>query len=110
MDQAPSANSHDEAFKLLNDTLNQVEDELTDIPFQPDMWQTDGRMYPPQEDNAREVEDRGDVIRYRHKAHNTFIRDNGAIEIRDANEKLLFEKAGADGRKVDFQLPKNGGE
>jgi hypothetical protein len=108
MDQAPSASSHDEAFKLLNDTLNQVEDELTDIPFQPDMWQTDGRMYPPQEDNARAVEDRGDVIRYRHKAHNTFIRDNGAIEIRDANEKLLFEKAGADGRKVDFQLPKNG--
>lgn len=102
LEQAPPARSHDEAFKLLRDTLNQVEDELTDIPFQPDLWQTDGRMYPPEEDNAREVEGREDVIRYRHKAHNTFIRDNGAIEIRDVSGTVLFAKPGSDGRAVDL--------
>lgn len=110
LQESPPASSHDEAFTLLSDTLNQVEDEFTDIPFQPDQWQTDGRMYPPEEDNAREVERRADVIRYRHKAHNTFIRDNGAIEIRDVNGELLFEKPGSDGRSVDLQLPESDGD
>jgi hypothetical protein len=110
LQKSTPANSHDEAFRLLSDTLNQVEDELTDIPFQPEQWQTDGRMYPPEEDNARELEGRSDVIRYRHKAHNTFIRDNGAIEIRDVSGELLFEKSGSDGRSVDLQLPKSDGD
>ncbi len=96
------ASSHDEAFSLLSDTLNQVEDEFTNIPFQPEHWQTDGRMYPPEEDNARDVEGRSDVIRYRHKAHNTFIRDNGAIKIQDVDGKVLFEKLGSDGRGVEL--------
>lgn len=98
----PLAKSHDEAFKFLTDTLNQVEDELSDIPFRPEHWQTDGRMYPPEEDNAREVEGRGDLIRYRHKAHNTLIRDNGAMQIRDVNGGLLFDRPGKDGQSVDL--------
>jgi hypothetical protein len=65
--------------------------------------QTDGRMYPPEEDNAREVEERGDVIRYRHKAHNTFLRDNGAMEIQDVDGKVFFEKLGSDGRGVELK-------
>ena len=103
LEKSKPASSHDEAFKLLSDTLNQVEDEFTNIPFQPEHWQTDGRMYPPEDDNAREVEGRSDVIRYRHKAHNTFIRDNGAIEIQDVDGEVLFEKCGSDGRGVDVQ-------
>jgi len=98
--QAPCVGSHDEAFDLLCRTLNKVEDELTDIPFQPDNWETDGRMYPPKDDNARDVSGRIDVIRYRHKAHSTFIRDNGAIEIQTVEGAVLFEKPGSDGRGV----------
>lgn len=101
--KSPPASTHDEALQLLSDTLNQVEDEFTEIPFQPDQWQFDGRMYPPEEDNAREVAGRGDIIRYRHRTHNTFIRDNGAIEIRNTSGELLFEKSGSDGRGVDLQ-------
>jgi hypothetical protein len=105
--KSPPANSHDDALRLLSDTLNQVEDEFTDIPFQPERWQTDGRMYPPEDDNARAVDGGGDVIRYRHRAHNTFIRDNGAIEIQDIDGKVLFEKSGSDGRSVDLPKPQS---
>ncbi|EAQ77619.1 hypothetical protein [Blastopirellula marina] len=97
-----SASSHDEAFALLSNTLNKVEDELTDILSQPDRWQSDGRMYPPREDNARDVDGRCDVIRYRHKGHNTFVRENGAIEIQDLAGSLLFKKLGSDGRGVEL--------
>lgn len=100
--KASPATSHDEAFKLLSGTLNQVENEFTNIPFQPEHWQTDGRMYLPDEDNAREVEARSDVVRYRHKAHNTFIRGNGAMEIQDIKGNVLFEKLGSDGRGVEL--------
>lgn len=100
--QAPCVGSHDEAFDLLCRTLNDVEDELTDIPFQPENWQSDGRMYPPEEDNAREVSGRHDVTRYRHKGHSTFIRDNGAIEIQEVSGTVLFEKPGADGHGVEL--------
>ena len=102
LQKSTPASSHDEAFLLLRDTLNQVEDEFTNISFQPEHWQTDGRMYPPEEDNAREVDGRSDIIRYRHKGHNTFIRCNGAIEIRDVDGEVLFQKCGADGRRVDL--------
>jgi hypothetical protein len=52
--------------------------------------------------DAEDVEGRSDVIRYRHKAHNTFIRDNGAIKIQDVDGKVLFEKLGSDGRGVEL--------
>jgi hypothetical protein len=107
--QSPTASSHDEALTLLSETLNAVEDEMSDIPHQPDRWQTDGRMYPPQEDNARGLEERSDVTRYRSKGHNTYIRDNGAIEIQDINGATLFEKPGLDGRGVELQTPDRDG-
>lgn len=100
---APPARTAHEAYCLLGDTLNQVEDELTDIPFVPENWQTDGRMYPPQADAARDVPGRDDLVRYRSKAHSTYIRDNGAIEIHDASGQVLFSKLGADGRGVELQ-------
>ena len=50
---APSAPDGESAFKLLEDTLNEVEDEWIDIPFNPDHWQSDGRLYPPQRDSVR---------------------------------------------------------
>lgn len=97
---APSASDTDEAFRQIGDILNAVEDELTSIPFDPDNWQHDGRMYPPQEDGRRAVSGRADVARYRSKGHSTLIGSNGAIEIRDGRGRVIFGKPGADGRVI----------
>jgi hypothetical protein len=98
---AANVASHSEALSLIADVLTAVEDEMTDIPNRPGNWQTDGRMYPPEPDSEREVDDRPDLTRYRSRGHNTFIRDNGAIEIRTVRGQLLFSKPGQDGRGVN---------
>jgi hypothetical protein len=97
----PRARSFAEAYEQLCSILNEVEDELTAIPFNPDNWQTDGRMYPPQPDSMREVDGHPEVRRFRSRAHNTFIGDNGSIEIQVASSKAVaFSKPGEDSRGV----------
>ncbi len=99
---APAAESIAQALILLSTLLAEVEDELSDIPNSPQNWQTDGRMYPPQMDSARDVPGRSDLVRFRSRGHNTFVRENGAIEIRDLQNSMLFCKFGADGRGVEL--------
>lgn len=101
LESADAVANADEAFALISETLTAVEDEMTDIPNDPASWQTDGRMYPPQADNARDVDNRPDLVRYRSRGHNTLIRDNGAIEISDLQGTVLLSKPGQDGRGVN---------
>jgi hypothetical protein len=97
----PLAATGDEAKRVIDDTLNAVEDELTDIPFNPLNWRTDGRMYPVQEDNANDLEGHADVTSYRSRKHETLIRKNGAFEIRDVRTQEVFvSKPGSDGKGV----------
>jgi hypothetical protein len=100
LEDANPAHSADEALQLIASTLNAVEDELTNIPADPERWMTDGRMYPPQPDSRREVVGHPAVSRYRSRRHNTFVAGNGAVEIRDLDDRVLFRKAGADGTHV----------
>ncbi len=99
---APPVESAADALALLSTVLNKVENDMSDIPYAPRNWLTDGRMYPPQMDSAREVPGREDLIRFRSRGHHTFVRDNGAIEIRDLQSNKLFHKLGADGCGVEI--------
>jgi hypothetical protein len=98
--KATPASSHAEARDLLERTLNQVEDEYSGVPFDPNNWASDGRFYPPQDDKASEVERYPNVIVYRSKRHDTFIGQNGAIEIRGVDGTVELTKSGADGNGV----------
>jgi hypothetical protein len=103
----PPAKSHDEAYKQLADSMNKVKDAESGMPFHPERWATDGRLYPPQEDRRLPIPDRPDIAGYRSLGHTTYIGDNGAIEIQTAvpkgqegKGKVIFSKQGADGRGV----------
>jgi len=85
---------------LLSSILNSVEDELSGVPFDPSKWQSDGRMYPPQDDSRRHVVGYPNVTRFRSRRHNTFIGENGSIEIVELGGAVLLRKHGADGKHV----------
>jgi hypothetical protein len=100
---APPAASHDEAYALLCDTIDAVEDELTTTPNIPANWMTDDRIYPPQSDRRFSVKGRSDLKRYESRKQNTFIRYNGAITtVAKGVKVVLFDKPGADGRGTDL--------
>jgi hypothetical protein len=73
---------------------------MTSIPFDPPKWKIDGRMYPPQMDNAYPVDGHPSVLRFRSRLHNTFIESNGAIEIRTHVGITILTKSGSDGQSV----------
>jgi hypothetical protein len=103
LEAAPRVSTRNEAIELLRGILNGVEDEMTDIPDMPKNARTDGRMYPPQGDSARNVSGRSDLVRYRSRGHNTYVRQNGAMEIRDLTATVIISKAGADGVGVELE-------
>lgn len=89
------------AMELISTVLNTVEDQLSGVPYNPAAWMSDGRMYPPQPDSARSVENFPSITRYRNKSHNTYIQDNGAIRIEALPSRtIVLDKAGSDGKKV----------
>jgi hypothetical protein len=99
--QAPRARTFDEAYEQLCRILNEAEHEMTAIPFDPDSWRSDGRLYPPLLDNLRVVENRPLVRRLRSIRHNTFVGLNGSIEIQELpSREVIFSKPGLDSRGV----------
>jgi hypothetical protein len=100
---APPAPTHDDAYRLLCETIDAVEDELTSTPNIPANYMTDGRIYPPQADRRYPVNGRPDLKRYASVGHNTFIRINGAITVALRNGPAIFDKPGADGQGTEWE-------
>jgi hypothetical protein len=99
--EAPAAQTFAEMRRQLDDVLNEVEDQLSGVPYDPRRWVTDGRLYPVQDDNVYDVEGQPRVLLLRARRSEIYIGDNGAIEIRDAASRAVeFSKVGADGRGV----------
>jgi hypothetical protein len=92
------ARTADGAVTLLSGCLNAVEDEFSGIPYNPSLWVSDGRMYPPQEDSFRRVPDRPSLRRCRSRGHNTYFGKNGSIRIEGLDGEILLDKPGDDGR------------
>jgi hypothetical protein len=97
---ASPVSNFDEAYSQVCDVLNAVEDNLTQTPFNPSRWMEDGRLYPPQMDNMRDLPGRPKVKQFRNRRHLTLIGRNGAIEIQDLAGRTIFAKTGADGQGI----------
>lgn len=97
---APLTGTSEEALMQLADILDAVEDELTEISNVPQSWQSDQRLYPPQKDAAREVPGHPRVKRWRSRGHNTYIGENGALEIVALSGRVEVQRPGLDGRGV----------
>ena len=98
----PAASGPGEALEQVSIVLNTVEDEHSGVPYDPDSWADDGRLYPPQSDSVRPVPGRADVMRYRTRGHNLLLMSNGAIQIRTISGAIVFSKAGSDGNEVEL--------
>jgi len=100
--QAEAVASHDTALSLIEKILNAVEDEYSGIAFNPHAWQSDGRMYPPQEDMASAAVGYSHVTVYRSRSHRTYIAENGAFMITEVfGSRMIIQKCGVDGRHVE---------
>jgi len=96
---ASAVGSAQTALALITSTLNAVEDEFSGVPFAPERWQDDGRLYPPQKDFARPISE--DLTEYRSVAHSTFVAANGAFEIvRRQSGEIEIAKAGLDRKRL----------
>lgn len=99
MEEAAPAASFEEARQLLEARLNQIEDAHSGVPYSPENWRDDGRMYPPQDDSERQSPLAG-VRVFRTRGHRVWIAANGAIRITTAGtlqERIVLDKAGKDG-------------
>lgn len=109
LNSAGAVASFEEAYDLLCSTLNQVEDEFSGLPNEPDQWMASDRMFPPQTDRMSSVPE-CTVKRFDSLRHITYIAKNGSIEIRSKRLKagkieVHFSKAGSDGIQVSDVCP-----
>jgi hypothetical protein len=99
---APACYSADNAFDVIRETLNRVEDELSSIPYDPCHPRGDGRLYPAKPGSRCRAPGRPDLRRYRFKRHWLYIGANGAILVEHRESGVVFSKPGFDGQPVDL--------
>ena len=101
LEQAPLAVDVASARRLLEDILNRIEEAHSGVPYDPEKWMTDGRMYPPHDDFEQPCPIAGAVL-FHSLGHAIWFAANGAIRIerrRGSNKgQIDLDKPGADGK------------
>ena len=99
---APASNA-DEALNLVTSILEAVEDQHSGVANDPSSPFADERIWPPIARYSFAIAGRDDLDCYRQKGHETLIGAGGAILIRTRIEtRVILDKPGRDGRKVDL--------
>lgn len=98
--EAPAARTFAEMRGQLDDIINAVENQLTRIPYDPQNWQADGRIYPVQDDKVFDVAEHPRMTLLRARKNLIYIGDNGSIEIQNAFGDVIIRKPGSDGLGV----------
>ncbi len=99
---APPVSTKTEALALIATVLDEVEDELSGIVANPANWRSDGRMYPPQDDNARASVTPPGITVYRSRHHRTLLWESGGFAIVQVGTgDVVVVKPGTDGVHVD---------
>lgn len=96
MQEAAPAATIEEARLLLETRLNAVEDQHSGVPYNPAMWHSDGRLYPPHDDFERDS-GRSDIRVFRTVGHRVWFANNGAIRITTLSGRVVLDKPGKDG-------------
>ena len=99
---APPARNLKDARALLEKVLIAVEDEFSGVPFNLANSSSDGRMYPPLDDNRKVFSTAPRVERFKSAGHLVFLGGNGAVKIvLRSDETVFLDKPGNDGRTID---------
>jgi len=96
MEEAAPVATFLEARLLLEATLNRLEDRYAAVPYNPDRWRDDGRLYPPSDDYERASGIDG-VRLFRSRGHRVSIGFQGAIRIVALDGTVALDKLGKDG-------------
>ena len=101
LEQATAAHDVASARALLAETMNLIEEAHSGVPYDPENWMTDDRMYPPQDDLEQPSPLAGAVL-FHSLGHAIWFAANGAIRIegrRGSNKGHVdLDKPGADGK------------
>jgi hypothetical protein len=97
LNAAPAAANYPENRELLTAIWNRVEDEHSGVPYNPDNWSSDGRMYPPSEDQRQPMIEEHKVV-FHSRGHRITFFHNGRIiiEVRRGSDrgKTVLDKPG----------------
>jgi hypothetical protein len=99
LEKAPAAHDQASARALLGDIMNRIEEAHSGVPYDPEKWMTDGRMYPPHDDFEQPCPLAGAVL-FHSLGHAILFASNGAIRIegrrRPNKGRIALDKPGAD--------------
>lgn len=102
---APPVSTAEEALAQINQTLDEVEDEFSGLPYDPPSWRVNRRLYGPDPAFERELPGWSTVRKFRQTEHSTFIGANGSFEIQwdkpsPRAGEVVFSKKGSDSKGV----------